>query len=268
MREDPAFGAALRRANRGAGVVEDGWRVVGSRDGGVLVRKDRITLLAREDDIVRRTDTGDTLSIRFPNEQPYAYPEFYLAVGNGGVPVHTPDAPLIRLYFRVEATAAPDLLSALTSTHGAQLSRFAVKVLNHPGSYSRSDAIVAYVPRADLANALSLLPGVVSSVAGRLTDPVPLCALRLGPGVGLAEDPVCGDVRFSFGQHRSMLIARGLASAFQAGALSAEQRLSFVLRELSSSDIDPAHPYCRRSSIEWLRAVVQGSSHKGTFLAA
>ena len=256
LREDAAFGATLRAANRGRGFSEEGWRVVGSRDGGLIVRKDRISLLARAGDLARRSDDG-WVTVRFPNERPYAYPDYYLAIGDGGPPPPSGAASMVRIYFNVSPSGATRLLSAVTSTMGATLGRFAMKLLNHPQSYGRPDAAVAYVLRDDMGRALSLLGGVLRETGPHLEEAVPAFTLRLCRGVGLAEDPAGEGTRMSFGQHRAFVVATGLARALEDGAADAEARLHFIVRELEAADIDPAHPYCRRTSLEGFHAEVE-----------
>jgi HopA1 effector protein family len=256
LREDPAFGAALREANRGAGFMDEGWRVVGSREGGLVVRKDRISLVARPGDVAGHSDDG-TVSVRFPNERPYAYPDYYVAIGNGGPPPQGSAAtPMVRLYFNVSPTGATRLLSAVTSTMGAALRRFAIKILNHPQSYGRPDAAVALVRRDEIGHALSLLPGVLRDTGPHRAPAVPAFTLRLCRGVGLAEDPAEEGTRLSFGQHRAFVVAKGLARAVEEGAGDAEARMAFVVRELAAADIDPARPYCRRATLDGFHAEV------------
>ena len=254
LREDPTFGAALREANRGAGFTQGGWRVVGAREGGLVVRRERISLLVRDGDMAGREADG-SVAVRFPNERPYAYPDYYVAIGDGGPPSPGGAAPLLRLYFNVSPSGATRLLSAVTSTMGAVLRRFAIKILNHPESYGRPDAAVALVLREDLGRALSLLGGVLRETGPYLTDAVPAFTLRLARGVGLAEDPG-GGARLSFGQHRAWVIAKGLTRALEHGASAPESRLPFVVRELTAAGIDPERPYCRRTSLEELHAEI------------
>jgi hypothetical protein len=255
LREDPVFGAALREANRGAGFTQEGWRVVGPRDGGLVVRRDRISLLLRDGDAAACSDDGQ-VAVRFPNERPYAYPDYYVAIGNGGPPPSGSAAPLIRLYFNVTPSGATRLLSAVTSTMGATLRRFAIKILNHPASYGRPDAAVALVPRDDIGRALALLPGVLRDTGPHLDEAVPAFTLRLCRGVAIAEDPAVEGAPRSFGQHRAFVVAKGLTRAFEEGAGDAEARLACVVRELAAADIDPARPYCARASLQAFHAEI------------
>lgn len=255
LREDPALGAALREANRGAGYIEGGWRIVGRREGGLIVQKDRISLLVRDGDMAGRAGDG-TVTVRFPNERPYAYPDYYVAIGDGGPPPQAGEAPLLRLYFNVSDCGATRLLSAVTSTMGASLRRFAIKILNHPQSYGRPDAAVALVLRDELGRAMSLLPDVLRDAGPHLHDAVPAFTLRLCRGVGLAEDPAGEAAGLSFGQHRAFVVAKGLVRAFEEGADDEELRLAFVVRELAAAGIDATRPYCRRASLNELHAEI------------
>jgi HopA1 effector protein family len=256
LREDPAFGAELRRANRGAGFAEAGWQVVGHAGGAALVRKNRISLLATSADIEGGTvpAVGESVAIRFPPERPYAYPDYYMAVGNGGPAAGESGRPIVRIYFNVRASGAPILLGVLTSRLGAALSRFSVKVLNHPASFPRPDAAVAYFSRDEFVTARPLLTEAVQKIAPHLDSRVPAFTMAVAPGVGFAEEPVSGDGRrLSFGQHRCGLVARGLACAFAGGADDAGTRFRYVARQFEAANVDLARPYLAGGSVrlEW-----------------
>ncbi|WP_438009589.1 T3SS effector HopA1 family protein [Sorangium sp. So ce321] len=247
LREDAEFGASLRTANRGKGYADPGWRVRGTERGAVVVEKNRISLLAREGDIVEqptRLGPGDEVTLRFPNDRPYAYPGYYMAVGDGGPATHELQRELLRIYFDVRPQGAPALIAALTGGMGAALTKFSVKVLNNPLAYTRPDAAVAFMLRDEYPRARGMLKDVVDALRPDLGERVPAFACPIASGVGVAEEPPSeGPVRTSFGQHRCVIVARGLVRAFRDGVEDASIRLLYILRELDATGIDSSRPY-------------------------
>jgi len=234
-REDVAFGRALRAANHGRGYTDAGWVVVGHKDGGTLARKNGITLFLHEDDMVTQPgsgagaaslDTGTPVAIRFPNDRPYAHPGFYTAEGNGGPATPDGGRQIVRIYFAVGPDHACALLSALTRTLGAALSRFSFKLLNNPRCYTRPDAAVAYVLRDEYPLAHRMLRDVVRGLRDGLADRTPSLTCPIARGVAVADEPPSDSavLRPSFGFHRAELIANGLARAAAARVTTAEDR--------------------------------------------
>jgi hypothetical protein len=251
LREDPAFGAALREANRGHGYSDPGWRVLASESGTIVVSKNGISLRATEENIAggHPGEVGDLVALRFPNDRPYAYPGYYMAIGNGGQVSQDLNRTIVRIYFNICSEGAPGLLSILTATMGVSLDRFSVKVLNHPESFPRPDAAIAYVLRDEFPRAWPMLSDAVRAVGDHLIARVPAFTWALAPGVALAEEPaasVPGNV--SFGQHRCGLIARGLSDAFAAGAEHPAARFRYVVRKFEDASLDPARPYLNAGS--------------------
>jgi hypothetical protein len=73
-----------------------------------------------------------------------------------------------------------------------------------------------------------------------MLDSTPLFALRLAPGVSLAEDPGNGE---SFGMHRCRLAAQGVWAAWRDGMRGADARLSAVETAFAQAGVDPARPW-------------------------
>ncbi|MEZ4237706.1 MAG: T3SS effector HopA1 family protein [Myxococcota bacterium] len=252
-REDVGFGLALRAANLGRGWADPGWTIVDRRDGGTFARKGGVTLFLSDGDIAGRDAAGGTVAVRFPNDRPYASPGFYTAIGDGGPT--TPEAgPLVRVYFDVLPAHAPALLSALTSTLGASLSRFSVKLLNNPRWYTRPDAAVAWLLREEYPRARPVLGDIVRTLGDRIGERTPALARPVARGVAVAEEPTGDPSRPhppSFGFHRCDLVATGLARAFAAGAADADARHAWILRELVAAGLDPARPWLNPGSADF-----------------
>jgi hypothetical protein len=258
-REDPAFGRALRAANRGRGYVDPGWVVVGHADGGTRAKKNGITLFLSEADIVSPSaraegstllDIGTPIAVRFPNDRPYASPGFYTAEGDGGPATPEGGQEIVRIYFAVVPEHAAALLSALTETLGAALSRFSCKLLNNPRWYTRPDAAVAYVLRDEYPRAHQMLRSLVLRLRDGLIDRTPSLTFPIARGVAVADEPH-GDspiTRQSFGFHRSELIANGLARAYAANAQTPEGRRAWILHEFRAAGLDPLRPWLNPGS--------------------
>jgi HopA1 effector protein family len=257
-REDIALGLALRAANRGDGYAEPGWTIVGHDRGGTLAKRGGVTLFLSADDIAGPPipqHVGDLVAVRFPNDRPYAYPGFYTAVGSGGPTTPESGRPVVRVYFDVSPQHAPALVSALTGTLGASLSRFSLKLLNNPRWYTRPDTAVAYILRDEYPQAWPVVRDVVRSLGDRLGDRVPALACPIARGVAAAEEPiidVAGPSRPSFGFHRCDLIASGLARAYAAGVESAAGRRAWILHEYEAAGLDPARPWLNPGSEDFI----------------
>jgi hypothetical protein len=262
-REDPAFGRALRMANHGRGYSDPGWVVAGHLNGSTLARKNGITLFLSEADIVRPPgpatgstplETGAPIAVRFPNDRPYASPGFYTAEGDGGPATPEGGRQIIRIYFAVGSGHAAALLSALTRTLGARLSRFSFKLLNNPRWYTRPDAAVAYVLRDEYPLTHRILRDVFLEVRDGLIDTTPALAFPIARGIAVADEPPAEPAigRRSFGFHRSELIASGLARAYAVKANTPGGRTGWILREFRAAGLDPMRPWLNAGSQDFI----------------
>jgi len=247
LREDRAFGAALRQANQGKGYADPGWRVTETSGDIAIVTKNRLSLLARPGDVIAWPEplgVGAEITLRFPKDRPYTYPGYYMAVGDGGPATAELRRPIARIYLDIRPEGAADLVAAITGSMGAALTRLSVKVLNNPRAYTRSDAAVVYLLRDEYPRARGMLRDVVSALRHHVGERIPAFVCPLARGVGVAEEPPAeGAARLSFGQHRCTLIARGLARAFDVDVSDARGRLRHVLRELATAGVDASRPY-------------------------
>jgi hypothetical protein len=262
-REDPAFGRALRAANRGRGYADPGWVIVGHRDGGTLAKKNSITVFLGESDIAKPPgvvagatplEIGTLVAVRFPNDRPYSCPGFYTAEGDGGPASPEAGRQIVRIYFAIGPDHASALLSALTRTLGATLSRFSFKLLNNPRWYTRPDAAVAYVLRDEYARAHRMLREVVLKLRDGLIDRTPALTFPIARGVAVADEPLAESavLRRSFGFHRSELIASGLARAYAARARTPDERRAWILREFRTAGLDPLRPWLNPGSNDFI----------------
>lgn len=251
-REDPDFGRRLREMNHDPGRYESGWRVESIEADRIRVTKAGVTLVASRNEI-RAEDgihPGLDVLVRFPGHFPYMVPGYFLAVGRDGIP-HRPQTRVVRLYFNVSAAGALKLLSRLTQLLPDRCPSYAFKTLNNPRAYTRRDAAVLYLENAQYLMASDALRALCGDLKEFFASPTPGFAKRLMPGVALAEELDHPDsTRVSFGQHRSLLVAQGLAQAFLAGQDSVEGRYRAVVKEFRTSGFDPACPYLNAGSLD------------------
>lgn len=256
LREDADFGRALRDANAGAGYFDAGWTVVelpSATEGACVVRRGRLSLSARPDQLAsddgQPIAIGTSVAVRFPKDRPYAMAGFYAAISSAGPPPR--EAPLVRWYFHLLPAGAPVLIEGLTRGLGELQVPFALKALNDPAAYSRPDAAVLYLPRAEFDRACPVVIRAHQAVEDAVRPRVPAFTRPVRPGLGLAEEPPQSDERTSFGQHRSRLIARGLVEAALQRRTTAAGRIDAVLAMFAAARISLDAPHLNPGSAEF-----------------
>jgi hypothetical protein len=112
------FVGDLSAANNGTGSLEPDWRVHKIDGDHIVVERHGLHLWMKPGEVClthdSRPEPGAAASIRLPKELMRRSPGFYLALGNEGLPPRRTD-PLIRLYWNLVASAAPQLVSLLTT---------------------------------------------------------------------------------------------------------------------------------------------------------
>jgi hypothetical protein len=233
---------ALRAADAATGRWEDGWSVaaISSKGRVGVVREGRRRVLHRVDvlpvagpclppvpgsavRVTARRDTADAGG-------------FWFTFGGDWDEAARP-VGVVRYYWNAPAPALPALVRALTSALQAAGASYGLKALSVPGAM-RPDSAVLYVRRADVAALRPALMAVHGRVAGLLGERTPPLALRLRPGLSVADDPETGE---SFGQHRCRLLAAGLERACTVGA---------AVAGLVAAGIDPARPHLNPGASE------------------
>ncbi len=256
QREDARFGRALREANTGAGYFDAGWTVIrlpSTTDDAHVVHKGRLSLSARPDQIAsaggQPIAAGTSVAVRFPKDRPYAMAGFYAAISSAGPPPR--EAPLVRWYFHLLPAGAPVLITKLTRGLGELQIPFIFKALNDPAAYTRPDAAVLYLPRAEFDRACPLVIRAHEALGDAVRPGVPAFTRPVRPGLGLADEPPWSGERTSFGQHRSRLIARGLVEAALQKHNSASGRLDAVLSAFATERISLDAPHLNPGSAEF-----------------
>lgn len=250
--EQGGFGVLLRQANAGSGWLSDGWEIVRKTGSKAEIRNGKLLLVAEANDLI--SAGNNRVAVRFPKHLPYRSPGYYMAVSNAGLP---DTGALMRIYINVKAVAAPVLLKRVTSFVCEHSIAAIIKVLNHPKSFDRPDAMVIYIGREGGSQILGFIGSILNDIASYISERVPGFAKRWKPGVGLAEEPVAaGRSAASFGEHRSALIGKALAQAYvkhNSGddACYEELRLSRILSVLRGEKLDPERLYLNPGSEEF-----------------
>lgn len=149
--------------------------------------------------------------------------------------------PVLRLYARIASAERALLAWDLAVTRLRELrTPWQAKILSHPASYPRADALVVYLPRSSWAAAVNVAETIGSAVD--VEGPVSRYAQALAPGVTLAfepDDPRTGYEGLSFGQHRSRAVAEALVATAGRGR---DAFLHQAERNLVDAGVDPWHP--------------------------
>lgn len=227
-REDPAFGRRLRAALGERHHWEDGWRVVGTGDGGrTVVERDDLVLHVTDEEIER---TADGARVRFPADRPWASTGYFVVTGTDG-PM-TRAAGLARCYLHLLPTTAPEVFARIVHGLDTLGLPFTAKVLNDPQAFGRPDSAVVYTAREQVRTVVE----VVLAERGAWTSfgsSVPAFTRRVLRGVAVADDPGPGT---SFGQHRCCAIASGIVAAGPVAGPA--ERLAAVRRALADEGLD------------------------------
>ena len=248
---DPVvFVEALSAANAGTGRHESGLQVVSTNQGGTVVYRAGLKLVAQLDDCIVEgggsPQPGGAVGLRLPKELRSVSPGYYMALSNRGE--ITGEAPaIIRLYWNLRAGGAEPFIRIFTRLLNEAKMYFQLKVLNDPASYIRCDAGVLYFLKTDRGLVAEILSEVYPKLVSHLKPAVPVFTKLLAPGIGLAEDPGSEE---SFGQHRCRILAEGIVRAYEQGAHSLDERLAITVESFASARIRLNLPYLNPNSID------------------
>ncbi len=231
----------LSAANAGTGSRDHGWRFVEAlSDGRVRVRKHGLDLVASAAH-VHRIAGSDACVVERGKEARWLFPSYYMAFGNDTPAAGEPES---RIYWHASASSAVPLMGAVTLALNRAGLPFRFKVLSSPEGFPRSDAAVAYVPRARFVECIDALRPVHAEVRRALRDATPLFARRVARGLAIADDVSEG--RESFGEQRCRLVAEGLWAARAVDSVA--ERTAAVCRRLEDAGLDLERLHLRSAS--------------------
>lgn len=233
---------ALRAADAATGRWEDGWSVaaVSSKGRVGVVRDGRRRVLHRVDVL---PVAGPCLppvagtAVRVSSRRDHADPGGFWFTFAGDWDETARPVGVVRYYWNAPTPALPALVGAITSALQGAGAAYGLKAVSVPAA-ARPDSAVLYIRRADAAALRPVLMAVHRRVAGLLDERTPPLALRLRPGLAVADDPETGE---SFGQHRCRLVAAGLERGRTVEAAAAG---------LVAGGIDPERPHMNPGSSE------------------
>ena len=238
---NPWLVAALSRANTGRGGWQRGWTVERLEDRAAVVATSRIRARIPIGDCHAPGGLrpGAAVSVRVPKELPSLSPGFYTAVGDA--PADVEWAPgVVRAYWHVTRTGAPELMGALTARLNAAEVPFRAKVADHPFRLERCDGAVLYLPACSFHALRETLLDVAAAMTPHLRPWIPAFTLELAPGVGLAEDDGGAE---GFGTRRCWLLADGIVGAHAQGLTGVDARLAAVAERFAEDGVQIDAPY-------------------------
>jgi len=244
----PPLVGELSRANSGVGYWQSRWLVRAVEGEGILVVRAGLELRVGKDDYAiapgQAVALGAAVSVRLPKEFPDISPGFYLAASD----VELTDADwhqLVRVYWHVTPLGAVRLMRTVTVMLNRAGQRFRLKVANDQWRFDRCDSAVLYIRKADYHSLRDKLEEIYRAVRDDLQPLIPAFTRQLAPGVGLAEEPKPG---YSFGMHRSRLLANGLVRAHKQERTSVPDRMHAVAVAFAAGGTRLNRPYLNHGS--------------------
>lgn len=242
---DVLFYQQLHNSNSGEGYFQPGWSVLREEsDGSLAVTNGELRLHIRRYEHLqpsqREAVAGDVIAIRMPKN--LVQSGFYMAVGDVGLYSnnHLQDQQVtVRIYLNLTPEGAVKVMGSLTQYLNEAEILFQFKVLYHPKYYERCDSGVLYFDKSDYEVVRQILNKVYIENEAHFKSEIPLFAMQLAPGLGLAEEP---DQKFveqeSFGMNRCQIVANGLLETWHQGDNSLEGRMKAILGQFSYLGID------------------------------
>lgn len=204
------FGKALVSAY----YPSSGWSVRGlSPDRkSAYVEKGGVHLLALPRHLsrthIRPELCGTVQDVLFPCLERRSRPGFYVLRSRNGVP----DTVRYRIYLNLLDQESIASVLGVWAAAGQSGARFAIKVVNSPCRLGRTDSAVIYVGEGCLKLVLRAVTRLVRDGRLTLAPDTSHFALRIRPGIAIAEEPTQLPSRLpeSFGQNRAACFADGL----------------------------------------------------------
>jgi class II lanthipeptide synthase len=241
------FAEALSAANRGGGSWESGWTALGVDDGRLVVTRSDVRLWASHEDVASPTGDpvvpGGPVLVRLPKELRRLVPGFYTALGDRGLE----SGAVFRLYWNLGSAAAVPFVEEATTRLNAAGIPFRLKVVDAPERFTRCDAGVLYLARADADRAAPHVAALHALLASALRPGTPVFTRRLAPGLAVADEPRDGD---SFGAHRCRVLADGIIRAHERGERTLEGRSRVVAERFAEAGISMGAPHLEPGSVD------------------
>ncbi len=247
--EDAGVVPRVRAAHAATACFDTGW-VVNSVGffGDIAVTRNGDELYVERGDYVNLTRLAapvrarDTVAVTMRRDRSAPEEGWWYTWGSAGPP---PAPPLLRVYWNCGSEAAATVVRAITTVVERSAVPYMLKCPSSGALFGRCDSVVLYIS-PDVWNSIKQgLKEAYDRVAKNLRAEVPRLALRLGPGVAIAEDPADGR---SFGESRSRAVADGVIDVLLSGLAETEQVAATMAARLAAHGISPARPYLRSGS--------------------
>ena len=246
----PSFVRTLSDANSGKGYYSEGWDVHGVHGGKVVLRRAGLRISADLRDCLvpkgRLVEVGMRVGLRFPKELLRISPGFYVALGDKELVDDSP-SPLVRFYWNLSPEGSVQFMRKATLALNRAELPFKIKTVDDPTRFTRCDAVVLYIRKADYKAVSKSMGRVYSQIAGSLKNAEPAFTKRLAMGIGLAEDPGQGE---SFGSHRCNLLAEGLVRSYEEGKKSVQGQLQVIKKCFDENGIDLDRPFVSSATVD------------------
>lgn len=245
------FLARLSEANLSRARWDAGWQVTRVENAGqVWAEKARMLRFFQPGEFANYSGAGtpvragSSISVYLFKESTTMQPGCYFAFGETASPSDNLD--IFRLYWNIDDTGVLALLRNISRDLNRFQIPFQFKCPVWPQGYLRRDAAVLYVRKRFFALVRELALGWRLDCAGHLRNDVPLFALELAPGLGLAEDPESGE---SFGMNRCRHVAEAIWNAHGSG-VAESLRLQAVKEHFQRQGLDFNRPYLNPGSVD------------------
>jgi hypothetical protein len=249
---DRDFIQRLHSSNFSNGYLDADWQIVGkSAEREIVVVKDGLHLhIDRERHLstnIATLNIGDRVSIYLPKN--LIEREFYLAVGNAGLPNRQQS---VQLFFNFTPNAAIAMATRLTRELNHLNIPFELAILLEPSQFDRYDGGRLCLSQAEYLEYQNILAAIYRDIRAEFSYPIPLFTKQLAPGVGIAETPLNGE---DFGMNRCRILATGLVTAYLTG----EEPAIAIDNQFTNLNIDLSRPYLNSPSLdpypEWISAI-------------
>jgi hypothetical protein len=236
----------LHERNQGTGYFEPGWQILRNEpDGKWVVTKDQFTLHIERhwhlDALNQSAKIGDSVAIRMPKNR--VDTGLYVAVGNGGLPLHDPAQVGVDIYFHFSPDAALEIMQHLTQPLNSLQVPFTFQVPYYFDAYQHWDAGVLTVNRTDYSRIQPILSAIYRDQRSQFQAATPYSTKPIAPGLGLAEVSASIHAQSGFGRDRCQLVANGLFAAWRETDESPTNRLQQIQAQFIQCGLSWERPF-------------------------
>lgn len=244
--DDDKWMSLLEQANQTQLTLDRGWCIYQvNSDGRISVQKADRSRAANPGEFVRDTFTGNAPQIGqlvdlcvYPGSSELQS-VFYFAFGST-LTDQFDEYALVRFYFNVTASGAPELLRRLSTTLNYYSIPYRYKCLARPRFYNRADAAVLYISKRYLNIVADIVDEFYPSIKTYLRSGIPMFCYEFLPGIGVADDTGTGE---SFGKHRCRLLAEALVHAWTDNLYCVEEKIELIRKRFESEGLSLQIPY-------------------------